>query len=402
MGKPDQELTEAKRLERVLMLQRWLYVPAVLLAAFLYDWLYPPAVVAVIGLLVLTNFASQYFCRRDLSHQRQLLVSFGLLTADVVAAFIMIIIGVRHGHTAIYIVFAPMIVEAAIRFELKGALIADVVFALVFLGIRQYGLVVWAVPYSLADYILIVGVMSFISLMVGMVVRERRRYRLHAEKLAAEHASLLERRRISNELHDSVLKSLEGLALEAHALRQQQGPEAVSFTGEQTKYVENVCRQISRDIRDVIFEMRAETTHQNIVERLSAVVNKWQCDNEAELIFSHSDHVVELPWQITHNLQKTVEEALTNVRRHTKASRVKLTLEAENHLLRIIIQDNGCGFNADLQDIYAFARKGRLGLVTMKERIEMAGGDLRIESNSTGTIITAQLPIPHNPEGPEP
>ena len=394
MNKPDQELTEVKRLEKVLMFQRWLYVPAVLLTAFLYDWLYPPAVAAVILLLVTASIVAKYCHQRALSHQKQLLVGLLLLAADIVAAFLMIILAIRQGHTAAYVIFAPMIVETAIRFGLKGSLVADVLFALVFLAVRWYARTVWGVSYPLADYVLMIGVMSFVSLMVGMVSRERRRHRQRAEQLAAERASLLERRRISNELHDSVLKSLEGLALETQALRQRQDTQTSSFSSEQAQYVENVCRQISREIRDVIVEIRSEDTPQNIVERLKKLVDEWQQAGEAELVFICHDSITELPWTLTHNIQKVIEEALTNIRRHTQASRVQITMDVRSRVLSIAIQDNGGGFKADLQDIYAFARRGRLGLITMKERIEMTGGKFEIISNPDGTVITADIPLP--------
>lgn len=394
MGKPDQELTEAKRLEKVLMFQRWLYIPAVLLAAFLYDWLYPPMVAVVLCILVLTNIAARTFYRRELSLHRQSLVSLVILTADVLAAFLMIILIVRQGHTAAFVIFAPIIVEAAIRFGLKGSLVADIVFAVVFWGIRQYGLTAWGISYPLADYVLTVGIMSFVSLMVGMVVRQWRHHRRHAEQLATERASLLERRRISNELHDSVLKSLEGLALEAQSLRQSPHPKATPPLDEQLKYIEDVCRQISREIRDVIFEMRDESAPKNIIERINKLVDKWQRENGAELTFNHSEDITELPWPLTHNIQRMIEEALANIKRHAQASQVSLAVQAEDNILKIVIRDNGCGFNADLRDIYAFARRGRLGLITMKERIEMAGGSFSIESSSGGTVITAHIPLP--------
>ncbi|MCL2149648.1 MAG: histidine kinase [Dehalococcoidia bacterium] len=392
-SKPDRELTEAKRLEKVLMFQRWLYVPAVLFAAFLYDWLYPPSIAAVVCLLILANIAARYFYRRDISPRQQSLLSLGLLAVDILAAFWVIILGIRHGHTALYIIFAPMIVEAAIRFGLKGSLIADVLFSLVFLGIRQYGMAFWDVPYPLADYILTVGVMSFVSLMVGMVVRQWRHHRHQAEQLAAERALLLERRRISNELHDSVLKSLEGLALETHAIRQQQSSEATPLPNEQSRYVENVCRQVSREIRDVIFEMREETTSKNIIEHIYKLADAWQREGRAELTFVHSDGIPELPWRLAHNILKVLEEALLNIQRHAHASQVKLALDAADGILKIVICDNGCGFNADLRDIYTFARQGRLGLISMKERVEMSGGRFSVESSPGGTMLTAHIPI---------
>ena len=376
------------------MFQRWLYVPAVLLTAFLYDWLHPPAVLAVICLLITANIVARYFYRREISFRSQMLLSLALLSIDIAAAFWMITLSISHGHTVAYVIFMPMIVEAAIRFGLKGSLIADIIFALVFFGIRQYGIAFWNVSYPPADYVLTVGVMSFVSLMVGMVAREWRHHRRHVEQLAAEHASLLERRRISNELHDSVLKSLEGLALEAHALSKQQGPDIASPPSEQSRYIENVCRQISREIRDVIFEMRAETAPQNIIQRINESVERWRQENGPQIMFSHCGDIPDLPWRLSHNIQKVLDEALTNIRRHARATQVKITLDTDGHSLKTSVEDNGCGFNADLHDIYAFTRQGRLGLITMKERIEMIGGSFNIESGVSGTTITAHIPIP--------
>ena len=88
-------------------------------------------------------------------------------------------------------------------------------------------------------------------------------------------------------------------------------------------------------------------------------------------------------------LYRVTQEALTNVARHTQAKRVNIILERRQDRAIAIVEDNGLGFDVD-----EALRCGRLGLLGMRERLEMLGGNLTIESGpGTGTTVFAEVPV---------
>jgi two-component system sensor histidine kinase UhpB len=92
------------------------------------------------------------------------------------------------------------------------------------------------------------------------------------------------------------------------------------------------------------------------------------------------------------NLYRIVQEALTNVVRHAKASRIDVLLERRGDQLITIIEDDGIGF-----DLRSAGQNSRLGLVGMRERAEMLDGTLMVESNGdTGTTIFVEVPYVHS------
>jgi signal transduction histidine kinase len=100
------------------------------------------------------------------------------------------------------------------------------------------------------------------------------------------------------------------------------------------------------------------------------------------------------PYKEVH-LTRIVQEALNNVRKHARASQVQLALIPNGHGLKLRIEDDGQGF--DVQR--AQRRRGRYGLSTMKERAELLGGNLKVQSApGQGTTITVEIEQDGTPE----
>jgi len=97
-----------------------------------------------------------------------------------------------------------------------------------------------------------------------------------------------------------------------------------------------------------------------------------------------------LPENAALTLFRIAQEALTNIERHARASQVDVSLNEEGDVLRLIISDNGIGFNADGS---SHRRQHGIGLRNMRERIEYLGGIFRIESQPGNTTLIVKLPM---------
>ncbi len=97
-------------------------------------------------------------------------------------------------------------------------------------------------------------------------------------------------------------------------------------------------------------------------------------------------------------LYRVAQEALTNVARHAHASRVDVSIEKLPRAVGLTIQDNGKSFQ--VERVLHAKRNKRLGLLGMRERVEMVGGSLRVESApGQGTTIHAEVPFTNSNHG---
>ena len=91
-----------------------------------------------------------------------------------------------------------------------------------------------------------------------------------------------------------------------------------------------------------------------------------------------------------------MQEALTNIAKHVGASRVSVVVLRQDGAVTVVVEDDGRGFEPEQQ------APGRLGLVGMRERVALLGGELEVESaDGRGTTIAVRLPL-RGDKGPEP
>jgi signal transduction histidine kinase len=94
-----------------------------------------------------------------------------------------------------------------------------------------------------------------------------------------------------------------------------------------------------------------------------------------------------LPTETETTLYRIVQEALTNVLKHAEASRVTVLMTYSDAVVRLVVQDDGRGFDTDL------IRDGGVGLLGMRERVALVGGRLTVESTEgAGTMLTVEVP----------
>jgi signal transduction histidine kinase len=208
--------------------------------------------------------------------------------------------------------------------------------------------------------------------------------RLRGSMEAAE----AERKRWARELHDETLQALSGLKILASSARRHPDPAVVQSALDQL--VEGIDVEIE-NMHSIITSLRpaalddlglrpaieALAEHLRIAEGLEIDVHLQLPDP------TQSEQRLAPELEVT--VYRLVQEALTNVVKHSRASRVDVTVSASDGKVGVQVVDNGEGFDAANVT-------GGFGLVGMRERVGLAGGELELRPSSSGTTVTAVLP----------
>ncbi len=200
-----------------------------------------------------------------------------------------------------------------------------------------------------------------------------------------------ERRRMANELHDSVTQSLFTLSLTARGLKASVedvpdvNHQAFDMLVEQTKVIQAEMRTLINELRPI--DLDAD----DLENALHQHVQSLRRSAGTEVTFSTQGRVHELPRPIQQNLNRIAQEALSNIARHAGATQADVSLEVTDHMVTLMISDNGVGF--DPRSV-TLQHADCLGLISMRERAEMLGGALMIRSQpGKETTIAAKIPL---------
>ena len=197
-----------------------------------------------------------------------------------------------------------------------------------------------------------------------------------------------ERRRIARNLHDHLGQQLTALrlsigALKDHALSQAQLRARLDA-------IDKIASQIDRDVDYLAWDLRpAALDDVGLTAALETAVRDWAATNGVNAEFHTTPAAARLAAESESHLYRIVQEALNNVSKHARATHVSVLLEHTDGEVRLIVEDNGRGFDAD-QALHHRA----IGLTSMQERAALIGGQVEFESApGKGTTVFARVPI---------
>ena len=202
----------------------------------------------------------------------------------------------------------------------------------------------------------------------------------------------LERKRISRELHDDLGQSLALLKLRigslVRTLATDEGrlrDEFLGLSDSLDKIIENT-RRISRELEPSILEDLGLTT---AARRLLKEFSR-HYDAHCKIDIEDMDDLIGHRAKLV--IYRILQEALTNIAKHSHASEVSCSVRRMNHAVHISIEDNGDGFDPASISLRGGGREG-MGLMTMSERARMIGATLTIDSgDGRGTRLTLTVP----------
>ena len=225
---------------------------------------------------------------------------------------------------------------------------------------------------------------------VGLFVTVGAAWRLHVRRVRKEFGMLLgERARLSREVHDTLLQSMFGFALEIDAL----GAAVPASEPGMRDRLKSLRRQVEADIREArqsILNLRSPRLES---EGLAAAIETFAKQTLESAGIGLTYQLFGTPRAATpaaeEQLMRIGREAIANAARHSKAAAVNVTLAYNENRVTLTVADNGRGFIPDPS-----APTEHFGLTTMRERAQSVGGTFAVDSRAgRGTIVTAAIPL---------
>jgi signal transduction histidine kinase len=195
----------------------------------------------------------------------------------------------------------------------------------------------------------------------------------------------LERRRLARELHDETGQALTSILLGLRSL-EEAGDDGV---GEAVTNLRELVVQTLRDVRRLAVELRPTALDDfGLAAALERLANTFSEQTGTTVEFESRLGEERLPSDVETVLYRIVQEALTNVIKHAHADYVSIVLQRKDSGVAAVIEDDGQGFATGDQG------DGGLGLIGMKERVELVHGRFEIESaEGIGTTLVVEVPV---------
>lgn len=200
-----------------------------------------------------------------------------------------------------------------------------------------------------------------------------------------------ERQRISRELHDETGQALTSLLVQLKLLERCSSLEDVKV---QTEDIRQLALRTLQEVRRLAADLRpAALDDLGLISALEGYIYNYASKTHIEVDFQpHDLDTLRLAHDVEIVLYRVIQEALTNIARHANASQVMVNIERDQECIRVLVTDDGCGFDAA-----ALLKKADhgLGILGMQERIQLIGGRFRIDSApGSGTQIRVELFVP--------
>jgi PAS domain S-box-containing protein len=223
-------------------------------------------------------------------------------------------------------------------------------------------------------------------------IAERRQLEVQREALMERiiTAQERERQRIAHELHDTLGQFLSALNMRLSMVQSfEDVPPALR---DQLAQLRSLTGQVDREVDRLTMELRPPALeHLGLADALHHYAEEWAATSgvRVDMVVRGFDDT-RLPEVVETTTYRIVQEALTNVLKHAQASMVSVLVERRSDELRVIVEDDGVGFEPGQNK----GTNGRqMGLIGMMERATLAGGEVTIESSpDAGTTIYLRIP----------
>jgi signal transduction histidine kinase len=210
-----------------------------------------------------------------------------------------------------------------------------------------------------------------------------------ADELAATEEKA--KRRLATTLHDKLGQALALANFKTNELNKQtEDSESKKMLAEISSFIEEAINES----RNITYELSPAVLYEmGLIPAISLKLDDIEKSNKIKTSLVDQSKSYELEERVQVILYRTISELLQNVIKHSKAKNVNVSFKRANGTYRIIVSDNGIGF--DLEDMREKAiSEKKFGLFSIMERIRYIGGEVNINTMpNRGTDVTIKLPI---------
>jgi signal transduction histidine kinase len=251
----------------------------------------------------------------------------------------------------------------------------------------------WWTP---AHIILVFGIVAGASLLATALVMlaARRRLReqaVHRAMAEAEFAAILsERNRVAREIHDTLAQGLAATSIQL-TLAKKNVNGASEALGHHLDAAQKLVRESLAEARDSIWNMRSHVLESRDLAGALGEILKQRCDGTGiETSVEVSGQSRRFAPIVENNLLRIGQEAIFNATKYAKAKRIVVKLEFGEKEFRLLVRDDGCGFDT----AHPPTGLGGFGLMAMRERAGELKGDLQVNSDGErGTQVRFTVPL---------
>jgi len=200
-----------------------------------------------------------------------------------------------------------------------------------------------------------------------------------------------ERQRIARDIHDGPAQDLTNAVIKTEVCEKLIDLD-ISRAKSEIQELKKILRNSIKDIRGTIYNLHPMALDDiGFIPTIQRYIEDFQSDTKIEV-----DFIILSKVEIEDNIKnvalfRIVQESLNNIRKHSKATLVKIKIEMTRSNIYLLVEDNGVGFN--IQDVKGHNRyEGGFGLLNMQERIELLNGEFEIKSEKNyGTKIIINI-----------
>jgi signal transduction histidine kinase len=343
-----------------------------------------------LGSFLLYSLAILYLAQRKDFDARKVAVTTTCLDLIWISLIVFSTGGTR---TPFFFYYSFPVITASSRWGIKGSVIVALVGVALY-GLNRFSLAAEALGSPIGiDTIIVRGiylvVLAYIFGFLSDVERRQNRRLFALSKTAGEVATLVERRKIMQDLHDGLLQSLATHILRLETCRKHflDSPKELD---KELLFIEEDTRSSMKVIRQFLAGKETRPFSPGMfLEKLRDDLGFLRDGLGLQVILETAPEDISLPEAMEQDLYYVLREGLMNVARHSHASSAEVTLNQSGSILRGSLTDDGVGF-----EVAEPKNDHGMGLASMKGRIKKLGGELEVRSSpGNGARVSFVLPL---------
>jgi two-component system sensor histidine kinase DegS len=203
-----------------------------------------------------------------------------------------------------------------------------------------------------------------------------------------------ERSRVAREIHDGPAQIMSNVVLKAEICEKLIDID-LEKAKKELRELKRIVRDSLKDVRRIIYDLRPMSLEDlGLIPTMQKYIEKFAIETGIEVAFQlKGEYRIITDKNLTLTIFRVIQEALSNIRKHSEAKEASIRLEFAPLGVAVKISDSGKGFDTSLMKVGKDDRSGGFGLFSMNERIELLNGTMQVTSKpGKGTVVSVVLP----------